>query len=159
MSWSLQLRNGDLTVGGARFGQVTGGQKLIQDLRCALLEHKGNDPDHPEWGSVLDGGVDNGIEIPSLIGSTNWQYIVLAVQSEIRRVAAAHQNRQLARTKQDRYTYGESTLTPDELLVEVESVDCFQAQDTLLVQVTLKTGTGTTSTLNIPIPNTPVMVS
>lgn len=159
MSWSLQLRNGDLALGGTRFGQVTGSQKLIQDLRCALLEHRGHDDMHPLFGSMIDGGRNEaGIEVSSIIGTNDWERIAMRVEGEIRRIGAEHQQRQIERAKQDRYRYGESTLENSELLLSVQDVDMIQVQDTLLVKVILETGSGTQTNITIPISNIPVTV-
>lgn len=152
MSWSLQLRNGDLSLGGTQLATVTGSQKLVQDLRCALLEPRGWDDLHPTYGSLLDGGRDDmGVEVDSIIGTSNWERIALRVEGEIRRICGLQQQAQLARAKADRYTYGESTLAPSELLVRVSNVQMFQAQDNLLVQVTLETGTGDVAQIDIPL--------
>lgn len=152
MSWSLQLRNGDLATSGARLGQVTGGTKLVQDLRCALLERRGTDDMHPTFGSLIDGGRDEfGNEVDSIIGSSNWQRIAMRVEGEIRRICAEHQQRQVDRAQDDRLRFGESTLTNDELLVKVESVQMSQAQDTLWVSVVLSTGAGRTTTIDVPV--------
>jgi hypothetical protein len=158
MSWSLKLRNGDLATGGARLGQVTGANKLVQDLRCALLTHRGHNEYHPRYGSIIDGGrTDAGDEAVSIIGSTDWERVALRVEGEIRRISADHQQQQLARAQKDRYTYGESTLSNDELLLEVTDVAMTQAQDALFVQVTLTTGTGKAIPLNIPVTDQPVI--
>src|SRR6476661_2816084 len=100
MSWSLALRNGDLAISGRSLGQTTGPSKLVQDLRCALLEPRGFDDLHPTFGSLIDGGQDEfGNQVAPLIGSTNWELAVLRIESEIRRIAADHQRRQLERAK------------------------------------------------------------
>jgi hypothetical protein len=152
MSWSLELRNGDLSLGGTRLGSVTGGQKLVQDLRCAFLEPRGWDDIHPSYGSLLDGGLDdNGIQVDSVIGTNNWERIALRVEGEIRRICALYQQSQVDRARADRYTYGESTLAPNELLIRVSSVQMYQAQDTLLAHVTLETGIGDTVEIDIPV--------
>ncbi len=154
MSWSLQLRGGDLVINGAKLGQVTGSAKLVQDLRCALLEHQGNDDMHPSYGSLIDGGMDdNGREVESLLGGMNWELIALRVESEIRRIAQTHQQGQLQRAKQDRYTYGDSTLNPTELLLNVSQVEMFHTQDTLLVRVHISTGSGQDVVLDLPVSN------
>jgi hypothetical protein len=153
MSWSLQLRNGDLTVEGAKLGQVTGSNKLIQDLRCALLEARGSDDLHPKFGSLIDGGInDEGQPVPSVIANTNWELAALRIETEIRRIAAEHQRRQLTRAQSDRRTYGESTLSNTELLAEISGIQMFQAQDKLLVQVSLRLGDHQTRTIDIPLP-------
>jgi hypothetical protein len=158
MSWSLQLRNGDLALGGASLGTVMGGTKLVQDLRCALMERRGHDDAHPTFGSNIDGGRDEyGNEVPSLIGSSNWNLIALRVQTEINRICAEHQAGQLERSRNDRIHYGRSTLDPSELLVEVSSVDMFQTEDKLLAHVVLSTGNGSTTAIDIPLSNEPAI--
>jgi hypothetical protein len=152
MSWSLQTRGGDLVISGARLGQSFGGQKLVQDLRAALLEHRGNDDMHPSFGSLIDGGIDDsGNEVASLIGTVDWDFAALRIDSEIRRITSDHQRQQAQRARNDRTTYGESTLTNDELLVEVQNVDMTRSLDKLLVQITVSTGTNQTATIDLPL--------
>jgi hypothetical protein len=159
MSWSLKLRNGDLATGGARLGQVTGADKIVQDMRCALLTHRGSNEYHQRFGSIIDGGrTDAGDEAVSIIGSSDWERVALRVEGEIRRIAAEYQQQQLARAQKDRYTYGESTLSNSELLLEVTDVDMTQTQDALFVRVTLTTGAGDAIPLNIPVTNQPAVV-
>lgn len=160
MSWSLQLRNGDLALGGTSFAQTTGGNKLVQDLRCALLEHRGHDDMHISFGSLLDGGMDDfGVQQPSLIGTNDWNRIALRVEAEIRRIAQDHQQKQLERARQDRYTYGESTLSGNELLLQVTDIQMMQAQDALMVSVHLVTGTGQAIVINTPVASAPVVTT
>jgi hypothetical protein len=69
MSWSLRIQNGDLMLDGTNLGRATGSAKLIQDLRCAILEKMGTDDLHPEYGSLLDGGRDESGDVqPGYIG-------------------------------------------------------------------------------------------
>jgi hypothetical protein len=150
MSWSLQLRAGDLTVGGASFGTVTGSNKLVQDLRCAILERMGTDEDHPWYGSLIDGGRLNGTEQESIIATDNWDVAVLQVEAEIRRIVDQYQRGQIARTEQDRTTYGKPTLTPAEVLMGISNMQFYQAQDNLLVKVTILTGAD--AEINIAVP-------
>jgi hypothetical protein len=151
MSWSLQLRGGDLVIGGSTFGTVTGSEKLIQDLRCAILERMGTDEDHPWFGSLIDGGRLNGVDQPSIIATNNWNMAVLAVESEIRRIVDQYQKAQIIRTERDRTTYGKPTLHPGEILMGVGSIEFYQAQDNLLCRVTLITGTDVEITVNVPL--------
>jgi hypothetical protein len=151
MSWSLQLRAGDLVIGGASFGTVTGQNKLVQDLRCAILERMGTDEDHPWFGSLIDGGRLNGVEQPSIIATDNWSVAVLAVESEIRRLVDQYRKQQIARVERDRNAYGRTTLTPSELLMGVSNIQFFQAQDNLLCRVTLVTGADAQLTVNVPL--------
>lgn len=151
MSWSLELRGGDLVVGGASFGTVTQQAKLVQDLRCAILERMGTDEDHPWFGSLIDGGRLNGREQESLIATTDWNVAVLAVESEIRRIVDLYQKQQIVRSERDRSTYGKPTLTPGELLMGVQGIQFFQAQDNLLCRVTLLTGADSEIPINVPL--------
>lgn len=152
MSWSLQLQNGDLTINGAKLGQAEGIQKLTQDLRCALLESRGNDDMHPTLGSIIDGGINAaGVQVASVIGSNNWEFAALEVENEIRRIASEYQRKQTERAKNDRLTYGESTLSNDELLLQISSIKMTQSIDRLLVNVTLQNGQNRSFNINIPI--------
>jgi hypothetical protein len=151
MSWSLQLRGGDLVIGGASFGVATQQQKLVQDLRCAILERMGTDEDHPWFGSLIDGGRLNGVEQESIIATDDWNMAVLTVEGEIRRIVDAYQKQQIIRSEQDRSTYGKPTLTPGELLMGVSNIEFFQAQDNLLCRVTLVTGSDRDIQINVPL--------
>lgn len=150
MTWSLQLRAGDLAIGGSSFGAVTGSNKLVQDLRCAILERMGTDEDHPWFGSLIDGGRLNGTEQASIIATDDWSVAVLAVESEIRRIVDQYQKQQIIRNDRDRTTYGRPTLVPGELLMGISNIQFFQAQDNLLCRVTIVTGADTE--LAIPVP-------
>lgn len=151
MSYSLQIQNGDLLIGGATLGVVKGSAKLIQDLRCAILERMGTDDAHPGYGSLIDGGRLNGQEQPSMIASSDWGRAVTVIESEIRRIATQYQNAQITRLRADKSTYGKPTLTPDELLMGISSIQFFQAQDNLLVKIGLTTGSNNTLNINIPL--------
>lgn len=151
MSWSLQLRGGDLVIDGSSFGTVSHQNKLVQDLRCAILERMGTDEDHPWFGSLIDGGRLNGVEQTSIIATDNWDVAVLAVEGEIRRIVDQYQKQQIARSERDRVNYGKPTLNPAELLMGVSNIEFYQAQDNLLCRVTLVTGADAELTLNVPL--------
>lgn len=151
MSWSLKIRNGDLVLGGSSLGTVTSSDKLVQDLRCALLEPRGFESIDPDYGSTLDGGYVNGVYQNGVIGETDLSRIQSIVKGEIQRVAKHHQDLQYSRITDDRSKYGSSTLSGGELLIDVSDIDIYQIQDTLIVSVTLSVGNGTT-TINVPIP-------
>lgn len=154
MSWSLGLRHGDLYLDRGGLGVVTEANKLVQDLRCALLEPRGHDRFHPAYGSLLDGGIDEyGNNAASLIGESDWEYVATQVRAEISRITSLYQAQQVERSKNDRMKYGNSTLSPQELLFEVGSVSISQAQDSMMVYVTLVTGSGTQIPIEIPITN------
>lgn len=151
MSWSLQLRGGDLVLDGTRLGSVTGSNKLIQDLRCTILERMGTDDSHPWFGSLIDGGIQNGQEVPTLIASSNWSYVMLQIEAEIRRIADLHQKSQIQRLERDKSTYGKPTLTSSELLMGIGDIQFYQAQDNMLIQIVLIVGNERNETINIPL--------
>lgn len=152
MSWSLQVQNGDLVLNGAQFGTVTGSDKLVQDLRCALLEPMGTDDMHPSYGSLLDGGVmPNGQVVPSVIGMSDINQVATTVEAEIQRLSRAYQTQQLARAKDDQINFNRVSLSPAEVLLSVTNIDMTQNADTLVVTVTLETGQGQSLSVVIPL--------
>lgn len=154
MSWSLHLRNGDLNPAGpGGLAQVTGSQKLVQDLRCALLESLGNDPLHLDWGSTLDGGIGpDGSTIPSAIGSVIDTNTILYIESEIRRVVTGYQQSQLSRLLDDQAKFGgKNTFAAGELLYSIDSVNVQQIGDVVVASVALTTSDGDQITLVNPI--------
>lgn len=146
MSWSLQLRHGDLALNGNSLGTVRDGNKLVQDLTCDLLEPMGTDDAHPTFGSLIDGGVQNGVYQSGVIGRQNNDLSATFVRSEVSRVCSDYQQSQIARNNNDATTYGKPTITAGETLVSVEHIDLQASQDKLLVNVALQTGVGTVTT-------------
>ena len=143
MTWSLRIQNGDLALGNASYGTVTGSQKLIQDLRSYLLESIGTDTAHPEYGSTLNGGrLSDGTMVPGPIGQMNTSLVEAEVTSEIQRIVNQFQSEQLERARSDRQVYGKTTMTKGEVLLGINSIDLSHDQDTLNVRLSLKTGNG-----------------
>lgn len=154
MSWSLRIHNGDLVLDGISYGQVTGVNKLVQDLRCAILERMGTDDLHPAFGSLIDGGrMPDGAVVESMIGTTRWNQMALLVESEIRRIASELQTRQAQRAENDKFTYGRATQTTGEILSRISFVNLVQNQDTLQVNAGIVTASGNEAILDIPVTN------
>lgn len=152
MSWSLQIRHGDLVIGGTRLAQVAGTNKLVQDLRCVILEKMGTDDLHPSYGSIIDGGRrTDGTVLTSIIGQQNTEHVAIAVRAEIERLGREHQEKQLQRAQDDRFVYGKTTLTAEEVLEAIAGVDITLVQDQMLVRVVLRTARGQEQILNIPL--------
>ena len=164
MSWSLEVRRtrdengylrpgGDLVLTGSSLSTVSNEQKLVQDLSHWLLEHMGQDPLHPSYGSIIDGGVDaSGKPIDSVIGKTNIRLVRMEIEAEIRRVAAAYQRMQVDRATRDRNRYNKSTLTGGEILAAVTVINFTQNADSLWVNVVIKSARNTEATLNLQLP-------
>lgn len=152
MSWSLRLQNGDLALDGRAIAQVSGAPKLVQDLKCAILEPRGHDRYHPDFGSIIDGGYnEQGVYVPSVIGETDWDFVALRVETEIRRICSLHQKAQIERDRNDRVRYGRSTLDLSEVLEAVTNVDITQSQDTMRVRVSIRTASGRTTSFEVPV--------
>jgi hypothetical protein len=143
MSWSFQINNGDLQIGSGGLNTVSGTAKLVQDLTCDLLEPEGTDPLHPGYGSVIDGGTDsNGNYVQGIIGDPNDSTAATFVGQEVQRIMTSYQQSQITRNQSDIAVYGASTLTADEALLAVISVNVSQVQDQALVTANIQTGTG-----------------
>jgi hypothetical protein len=142
MSWSLRLSNGDFTPSGGSYALARGENKLIQDLRCRILERIGTDPFHPEFGSDIDS--------PSVIGQTT-DFAAIEIESEIRRVITDLQKQQIQRAQVEQLTRGRTTLDKGEVLVSLSNLELTQSLDQILVKITLITGDESTFTFEIPL--------
>ena len=138
MTWSLNISNGDFVVTSAHLGTVTNQQKLLQDFRCAILEQMGTDNLHPDFGSLIDGGVNpTGEVVSGVIGRTDIDEVTMIIESEVSRIARYMQRTQLARAKSDKLTYGRATLSPQEVLLSLNGISFVQKEDLLLVNISL----------------------
>lgn len=148
------VSGGDLSLSGpGGFATVTGTQKLIQDLRDWILEPRGTDPDHPEYGSVLDGGtLPDGSVLDSPVGSILDSSVLLNMESEIRRVLTAYQQQQLARIQRESALYnGKNTFAPGEILYSVNGVTVEQYVDVAIATISITTSSGQVVPFNVPI--------
>lgn len=152
MSWSLQISHGDFTVSQSQYGVVTDAYKLVQDLRCAILEKMGTDDMHPSYGSLIDGGtMPDGTVVGGVIGLLDWQQVTNTVNAEITRLATAYQAQQLNRAKNDRQTYNRVSLTPAEVLMAISNMTFLQVLDQLQVTVDLQTAAGQNINVVFPV--------
>jgi hypothetical protein len=147
MTWSLLIANGDLSFNGASMDIVQGGDKLVQDLACCILEPMGTDGLHPTFGSTIGGGINaDGSYNAGVIGQPNDAVAATYVQGEVTRIVAQYQAQQQQRFQADVAVYGKGTITADEALLSVGGISAVGAQTTLQVSAQLETGTG-----NVPI--------
>src|ERR1017187_5637340 len=110
MSYSLMISNGDLSFNGASMNTVQGGDKLVQDLACCVLEPMGTDNLHPTFGSTIGGGINpDGSYNPGVIGEPNDAMAATQVQGEITRIVKQYQAQQQARFQADVAVYGKGT--------------------------------------------------
>lgn len=151
MSWSLEVRGGDLVVDGARLGDVKGHRKMVQDLSHWILEPMGTDNLHMRYGSLIDGGLRDGVQHPSMVGSSNDKFLWAELQAEINRIIKDYQRIQLNRARTDKYTLNNSTLTREEVLYNVKSVDFVQREDRVFIAIAIQNGSGSVLDMMLPI--------
>lgn len=148
MSFSLQLKNGDLGLSGTSLGTVIDAAKLQQDLSCAILTPLGFETLHPEFGSILEENLIN--PETQIIGTGQWKRAAALVRSELLRICQNYQQQQIARNERDGIRFGKPTLTPGEILLRVVSIDFAQSEDHLLCKLKLEIGNDSIE-LNVPI--------
>lgn len=148
MSFSLELKNGDLGLSGTSFGTVINAAKLQQDLVSAILTPLGFEALHPEFGSILEEDLINP-EV-QIIGSKDFHHAAALIRSELIRLCQNYQVQQIARNEDDAIKFGKPTLTPGEVLLRVVNIKFVQAEDHLLCTLVLEIGNDTIE-LNIPI--------
>lgn len=153
MTWSLALQDGDLALNNNGLSIVTGESKLLQDLTTYLLTPLGSNDAHPDFGSLLNGGQDNGTIYQAIYNEISDPTVQDQVISEIQRVITAYQAMQLARAKADQAAYGKTTLSKGEVLLSVDSIDGSVQDVTVNVSIGLTTADGTDPTLNVPLTN------
>lgn len=152
MSKSLALENGDLAIFGRGYAVVEGSAKLAQDLRLWVLERIGSDPATPTYGSSLDGGTINGVEVPSLVGQQMTNSNVLTIQSIVSNLLQQYQQGQLTKMQAEIVQYGgKTTLSNDEVIYTVDGVSATALGTTVVVQASITTLSGQTLLLTIPL--------
>lgn len=152
MTWSLQLSHGDLHRNGSELAKVTDENKIVQDLRCQFLYQMGLDDLHPDFGSILDGGVTpDGVIRETMIGMDDKEYAKSLIYSEVQRVIADYQEKQLARAKMDKMVYGKATLTRREVIASISSINVIEYLDSLNVEITLQTGDNTLRNIQLSV--------
>lgn len=157
MTYSLNIRGGDLSLGGpGGLSTITGTEKLIQDLKCWILEPMGTDPLHPDYGSMLDGGNVPGSGVQAgLIGTTLDNVALLKVEAEVKRILTLYQQQQINRIQIEQSIYnGKNTYTFGEVLFSIDSVIATQFKDTVIVNVSIRTANGQTLTFSQPLGGT-----
>lgn len=152
MSWSLQLRNGDLFHRDGHYSTIQGPAKIVQDIRSEILERMGHDDLHLDFGSTIDGGITpEGIEVKGIISMIDIDEATMTIESEIRRIEESYQERQLARMEADIQTYGRTTLRRDEILNQIGPIQFKQVGDTLFVHIKIIPMSGVPQILDIPL--------
>jgi phage baseplate assembly protein W len=152
MSKSLKLVNGDLYISNRSLHTVRGKEKLLQDLSLRLREKIGTDPMTPTYGSILDGGVINGSEVPSFIGRVINPSVKEEIHAEIAEQISKYQREQLEKIKSETVRYqGKNTLDKSEVIYSIDSINISNIGTTIVAQVTLTTLANEQVNLFLPI--------
>lgn len=126
MSYSFAVAEKDIQLKGSNIGLVYGRNKLIQDLTLWLTERYRSDRFHSNYGSTLD----------SFIGEVMEPMTVSEVETEVQRVLQNYQMVQYRRMQED-----PTTLSPEEILIDIEDVKAKIDYDSVVVVVSIVTGT------------------
>lgn len=126
MSYSFAVREKDIELKGSHVGLVYGRAKLLQDLTLWLTERYRSDRFHSNYGSTLD----------SFIGDVMDPMTSAEVESEVNRVLQNYQMVQYRRMQDD-----PTSLSPEEVLVDIEDVKARVSFDSVIVVVSIVTGT------------------
>lgn len=130
---TLQLRSGDLVLSGNSYGMVEGVARVQQQIGLGLREPYGGDRFHTGWGSVLPSWIGRVLDRESLDQDVRTEIIrvvknFMAAQSDVIKGRAAGGLRPV--------------LAPGEVIADISSIVITQAQDQLIVKVTLRTASG-----------------
>lgn len=128
----LKIEQGDLVLSGGAYAEVTGAQKVAQDLRLALVEPLGTDRFHPGWGSRLS----------DFIGHPLTEAVRFDVQQEAARVVGNYVSVQRDKIQADVAADRKSRYLTADILTAVDSVQATSVQDVVQVQVRVRTGAG-----------------
>lgn len=134
MSYSLQVKDGDLVAKGSQLGVVFGRDKLDQDINLWIMERYGGDRFHVNMGSVLQ----------EFIGSIGTDSTRAEVHAEIFRILQNYQALQLRRFKEH-----PELMSASELLVSIDEIQTRMSYDTVEVAMKLRNGSDQNTTIKI----------
>jgi phage baseplate assembly protein W len=144
MSKSLSIASGDLSVTGRHYDTVSGKDKLMQDLRCALIEQVGDDPATPNFGSQF--------ESDTYLGQNYTEMLAEEARVEVMSILQNYQVAQLTKIQTETITYnGKNTLSEGEVIDSIDSVDSVFSGDTLVIRVQLTTIAGDQVKIDVPV--------
>jgi hypothetical protein len=144
MSKSLSIAAGDLSVTQRHYDTVSGKDKLIQDLRCWLIERVNTDPATPDFGSRF--------ETDEYIGQDYTDIIAAQARIDVQDILVRYQQSQLAKLQDETITYnGLNTFDEGEVIESIDSIQSTFSGTTLLIRVTLTTMAGEQVKVDVPL--------
>jgi phage baseplate assembly protein W len=138
---ALQISNGDLVIGQGGYQEVTGRDKVTQDLTVATLTPYGADRFHPGFGSTLGNRVGDPINAMT----------VANVQAEIQRVITNYMLVQKAILQAYQAKGYEAPYSTGDLVVKIRDLDVQATQDTLNVVASVETLAGQTASVTTQV--------
>lgn len=134
MSYSFAVVEKDIQLKGSHLGLAYGRPKLIQDLTLWLTERYRSDRFHSNYGSILD----------NFIGEVIDPLTSAEVEAEVNRVLQNYQMVQYRRMQED-----PTTLSPEEVLVDVEDIKAKIDYDSVIVVISIVTGSRARGTFRV----------
>lgn len=134
MSFTIELQDGDISLSGNTFSVIDGIEKLKQDLSTWLRERYRSDRFHTSYGSTLD----------LFIGGVISPETLFEIENEVGRVLMNYQALQYRRYRED-----PQSLTPDEILSEINNVTASATFDRVEVSVDFSTYRGTRAVFTV----------
>lgn len=134
--YSLKIVDGDLAMqGDGSIAQVSGAQRIQQELSCWLLEPLGTDKMYRNFGSKLGG----------YIGSPSTSDMLLEVKAEATRVVnnyIEYQKQQYEAAKLQSTDAVVNAWLPEDMISRVDSIHVESVADTVSIVVKLTTAAG-----------------
>ena len=144
MSKSLSIAAGDLTVTGRHYDTVRGKDKLMQDLKCLMIEREGTDAATPEFGSQF--------ETDTYIGNFYTDILAEEAKADVQQLLEDYQAAQLEKIKEETIAYnGLNTMEEGEVIETIDSIESAFSVDTLIIRVTLTTLSGEQIRIDVPL--------
>lgn len=136
MSYSFAVAEKDILLKGSNVGLVYGKNKLLQDLTLWLTERYRSDRFHSNYGSILD----------NFIGDVIDPMTAHEVEAEVERVLQNYQMVQYRRMQDD-----PTRFSPEEVLVEVTDVKAKIDYDSVVVVISIVTGSRARGTFRVGV--------
>lgn len=135
---TLALSGGDLVLGPGGLQLLEGPSKIRQDIALCLGEEYGLDPYHAGWGSVLK----------KYVGLPITPDTPVLIQAEVNRVLQQYIQNQQSILNAASLNNQQHTISTNELIRTVNSVDVNVLYDTVTVLINLTTMAGQTMTIS-----------
>lgn len=139
----LEIINGDIKLDDSgKMSEISGHDRIRQDLACWILEPLANDKTFPKFGSTLN----------SYIGEPAWNLTISKIKSEVARIVKNYITYQKTMYTDMASKKGKvetaSCWSLDDLLTGEFSIQIDVENDTIRVNVEVYTSKGTTITVS-----------